>query len=356
MPREKVEFTFPDESEDDDAIVVEKSSAKTMGDDDFAEPSVGTDNDEDDQNNNDDGSDDFEVDIVDDTPEEDRGREPSEPPEEVSDEELERYSKKVRQRIQHFAKGYNDERRAKEAAFRERQELERVAKQLYEENQNLKGTVGKSQSALLDQAKRVVENDLNVAKTQYRDAYEQGDADALMKAEEALASARAKAERLKSVKPQSLQSGKDDIQRRQQKTSTEQEAPAQPAPPQPDPRAVEWAEKNSWFGQDDEMTSFALGYHQKLVKQGVDPTSDEYYEKVNSRMRQVFPEHFGEDEKQQSGGKTQKRSVVAPSTRSRAPKKVTLTKSQAAIAKRLGVSSEDYAKQLLKEMRKTDNG
>lgn len=353
MGMQKVEFSFPDE--EDDNIEVEGGVMKTLGEEAEADSSK-EDADQvavEGEDEADDASDD-DIEIVDDTPPEDRGREPSEPPEDVTEEELERYSEKVRKRIQHFAKGYHDERRAKETAARERAELERLAKQLYEENQKLKGTVGKSQTALLDQAKKVVQNELTAAKGKYREAYEAGDADKILEAEDALASARAKAEKLNNLRPQTLQTPKDDIQ----VDSDRSEPPPRQAPaPSVDPKAEAWAKQNEWFGSDEEMTSFALGTHQKLVKNGVDPTSDEYYEKLNSRMRQVFPENFGEAESKPEGGKPQNRNpVVAPATRSRAPKKVTLTKSQVAIAKRLGVPLKAYAEQLAEEMRKSKNG
>jgi hypothetical protein len=122
--------------------------------------------------------------------------------------------------------------------------------------------------------------------------------------------------------------------------------------PQPDIRAQQWQKDNPWFGSDDEMTSFALGYHQKLVKEGADPQSDDYYEKINSRMRQIFPEQFGEEEPERVAEPRRRAPVVAPVTRSVAPKKITLTKTQVALAKRLGVPLEEYARQVAMEMRK----
>lgn len=287
------------------------------------------------------------IEVVDDTPEEDRGRERIDPPEDVTEEELTSYSNKVKTRIQHFARSYHDERRAKEAALREREELERIAQKLLEENRTLKGTVGKSQTALVAQAKRVVENELNAAKAAYRTAYENGDADKLLEAEDKLAAARTKVARLEAYEKSSLQKPQGDLQ---QGSGTQQQAPAapprQPAAP-PDPKAQDWAAKNTWFGQDDEMTAFALGVHNKLVKDGVDPRSDAYYERLNTRIQQAFPEQFGK--------KTKGSNVVAPATRSSAPKKVRLTKSQVAIAKRLGVPLAEYAKQVAEEIRREAN-
>jgi len=274
---------------------------------------------------------DVEIEIVDDTPEKDRNRKASDPPEDVTDEELQDYSEKVRKRIQHFNKGYHDERRAKEAALREKEELERLARKLVGENNELKGTVNKNQEVLLEQAKRVAAQELDEAKRKYKSAYEMGDSDAMVDAQEELVTAKAKVDRVSNFRLPPLQ-----------ETETPVESQSN-APVPADPKAHEWQQANAWFGSDDEMTSFALGLHQKLVKQGVDPRSDDYYERINSRMREVFPDQF----------KQRRRSnVVAPATRSTAPRKIVLTSSQVAIAKRLGVPLEAYAKQVALDMRK----
>jgi hypothetical protein len=284
--------------------------------------------------------DDVELEVVDDTPKADRNRKPSDPPEDVTDEELEEYSDKVRKRIQHFSKGYHDERREKERALRERQELERVTQQLLEENKKLKGTVNKNQEALLEQAKRASTAELEQAKRAYKAAYESGDADAVVTAQENLTSAKLRAERVANFKVPALQEEPTAVQ-------NEQPAPA----PAADPKVTSWAEANPWFGPDDEMTSFALGLHNKLVRQGVDPRSDDYYEKIDSRMRQVFPDYFGEAEQEDKPAK-KKANVVAPATRSTAPKKIRLTKTQLSIAKRLGLTPQQYAAQVALDMRK----
>ena len=338
MAFQKVEFEFPDD-EDDNKMAIEESSAveidisgkKTA--DDFradaapkSEGEVDTDDD------------DFEVEVVDDTPKADRGRKASEPPTDVTDEELEDYSDKVRKRIQHFSKGYHDERRAKEEALRERQELERVTQQLMEENKKLKGNVNKNQTALLEQAKKNAAIETEGAKRAYKEAYESGDSDAVLEAQEKLTNAKIKSDRLANFKLPALQETETSVQ-----TQVEQIAPAV----QVDERAANWQKNNSWFGSDDEMTSLALGLHNKLVKQGVSPQSDEYYETIDSRMRQVFPDNFEEAEP-----KRKKAQVVAPATRSTAPKKVTLTRTQVQIAKRLGLTPEQYAKQVAIDMRK----
>ena len=338
MAFQKVEFEFPDD-EDDNKMAIEESSAveidisgkKTADDfraDAAPEPEGEVDTDDDD----------FEVEVVDDTPKADRGRRASEPPTDVTDEELEDYSDKVRKRIQHFSKGYHDERRAKEEALRERQELERVTQQLMEENKKLKGNVNKNQTALLEQAKKNAAIETEGAKRAYKEAYESGDSDAVLEAQEKLTNAKIKSDRLANFKLPALQETETPVQ-----TQVEQIAPAV----QVDERAANWQKNNSWFGSDDEMTSLALGLHNKLVKQGVSPQSDEYYETIDSRMRQVFPDNFEDAEP-----KRKKAQVVAPATRSTAPKKVTLTRTQVQIAKRLGLTPEQYAKQVAIDMRK----
>ena len=340
MAFQKIEFEFSDddneklEIEESGAVEIDISGKKTK--EDFASP-VGkkdkpasvVDSDEED----------YEVEIVDDTPKADRNRKPSEPPNDVTDEELEEYSDKVRKRIQHFSKGYHDERRAKEEALRERQELERLAQQLVEENKKLKGNVNKNQTALLDQAKKNAAVETEAAKRAYKEAYESGDSDAVLDAQERLTNAKLKSDRLANFKLPALQETETPVQR-----PVEQTAPAV----QVDQRAADWQKANKWFGADDEMTSLALGLHNKLVKQGVSPQSDEYYETINSRMRQVFPDNFEEAEPKR------KAQVVAPATRSTAPRKVTLTRTQVQIAKRLGLTPEQYARQVAIDMRKSN--
>ena len=287
--------------------------------------------------------DDLDIEIVDDRPDEDQGKKRSKAPMELSDAEMDEYSEKVRKRLQHFSKGYHDQRRAAEAAAKEREEALRYAQQIAEENKKLKGTVSKNQEAMLESAKKMAAEEHEKAKNQYKKAYESGEADAVVNAQEALTAAKMKVERVNNLKLPALQEDNFDVQ-------TQTTAPTQSV----DDRAVTWQAKNKWFGEDDEMTSFALGLHQKLVKQGVNPRSDDYYEKINSRMRQVFPESFTDDDEQEEVTDEPRRraTVVASATRSVAPRKITLTKTQVALAKKLGVPLNEYAKQVAMEMRK----
>ena len=283
----------------------------------------------------------IEVEVVDDRAEADRNqRKMRDAPMEITDDELENYSERVRKRLQHFSKGYHDQRRSAEQAAKEREEALRYAQQIAEENRKLKETVSKNQEVLLEQAKKQATADLAVAKNQFKRAYDSGDSKALADAQEEVAKATLKVERVNNFELPPLQEENNNVQR-------EVIAPA----PSVDPRATEWQSRNKWFGPDDEMTSFALGLHQKLVKQGVDPRSDDYYDAIDRRMRQVFPESFS-DEADEYDERPRRINVVAPATRSVAPKKITLTRTQVALAKRLGVPLEEYAKQVAIELRK----
>ena len=199
MGFQKVEYTFPDE-EKEEVIEVENSSAVEIDISGEAEDDV-----EKEKPAKQEKKSEVEVEVVDDTPKADRGRKASKPPEDLTDEELEDYSDKVRKRIQHFSKGYHDERRAKEAAHRERVEFENYAKSLVEENNKLKDSVEKNQAALLEQAKKNSAIEVLSAKRAYKMAYEAGDADKLIEAQEKITNAKIKADKLSDFVPEPLQ-------------------------------------------------------------------------------------------------------------------------------------------------------
>jgi hypothetical protein len=296
--------------------------------------------DEQEVNNKETASAEVEIEIVDDTPAADKNRKPmTEAPADVTDEELEQYSDSVKKRIQHFTKGYHEERRSKEAALREREEAVNLAQNLVEENKRLQGSLGQGQAALLDQAKKVISAEVEDAKRQYKAAYESGDSEALVNAQDALTNAKIKADRVNNFKLPPLQDAKTLVQTRSESVNT-------PAAPYVDTKARAWQDKNPWFGSDDEMTAVALTVHKKLVESNIDPTSDEYYEKINSRVQQLFPDAFTSEKP------VKKSMVVASATRSTAPRKIVLTQSQVNIAKRLGVPLEAYAKQVAADLRK----
>ena len=284
-----------------------------------------------------------EIEVVDDTPAQDRGRTPmKEPPKEFGDDELSKYDEGVQKRIKHFTKGYHEERRAKEAALREREEALKLAQAIIEENKKLKGSLGQNQQVMVDSFKKLAATELEKAKQKYKEAYESGDPDAVAEAQASLTAAAIKAERIANLKAPALQPQENEVQ-------IPQPAPAPRI--EPDYRAQEWQSKNRWFGQDEEMTSFALGLHTKLVNSGVDPKSDEYYERLDGRLRQVFPDAF-ESEKPVDAPTPRPKSNVAPATRSTAPKKIVLTQTQVTLAKRLGVPLELYARKVAEEQRK----
>ena len=342
MPMQQVEYKFPDPDKTEAGTEVEVD----MSEDPWAIEVEGAVGREEVGKPKSESKEEVEIEIIDDTPEKDKGKTPSNF-KEVDDEELENYSKSVKKRIGQLNKAIHDERRAKEVAERQSAELTRISKPLFEENERLKGTVNKNQTAMLEQAKHTVAAEMESAKRQYKDAYESGDSEAIVTANEALTQAKIRADKVSHFKPTPLQTRSNDIQVRK----------SAPAPQVPrDKRADSWAKDNSWFGTDDEMTAFALGLHTKLTKGGTSPQSDEYYEKINSRMRQLFPAEFDEGVEDGPAGRRKKSSnVVAPATRSTSPRKVTLSQTQVALAKRLGVSLEDYAKQAAVLMRK-ENG
>lgn len=275
-----------------------------------------------------------EIEVVDDTPETDRNRPPmKEPPADVTDEELSKYSESVKQRIQHFAKGYHEERRAKEAALREREEALNLTQRLLQENQKLQKSAGQSQQVAVEQAKKAVEVEMDAARKKYQKAYEDGDSNAILAAQEELFAAKMKAERLAAFRP-----------------PVQQEQPVVQTPPKPrlDDKTRAWQEANPWFGASDSksqrLTAVAMQIHNELERQGVPVGSDEYFGRIDSEMKDTFPGALSQEKK--------KSSVVAPATRSTASKKIVLTQTQVNLAKRLGLTSEQYAQAVAEQMRK----
>ena len=335
MPFQKVEFEFPHDDDGNEKnldIEIEGSSAEEI--DVTGKKAKAPASSEVDSSDNE-----LEIEVVDDTPKADRNRKPSDPPEEVTEEELADYSEKVRRRIQHFSKGYHDERREKEKAIREREELERLSQRLVDENQKLKENERKSQTALLEQAKKSAEAEISAAKRAYKRAYDAGDSDKVLAAQDRLTTAKLKADKLEEF----------TIPEANYRLPTDEPEQGYASPPvQIDEKTRAWQKENPWFNTDEEMTSFALGLHNRLVKEGVDPQTDDYYERINTRMREVFPENF-EDEPEV---RRRSNNVVAPATRSTAPKKIRLTQTQLTLAKRLGLTPEQYAKQVALDMRK----
>jgi hypothetical protein len=299
----------------------------------------------------------FEVEIEDDTPPQDRGRKPmKEPVEEVSDDELSNYDEKVQARIKKFTRGYHDERRAKETAMREREAAEVFARQVHEENKRLKLQVANGSSAYIEQSKSAAQVELESAKSRYKKAYEAGDSDALVAAQEEIAKATLRMDRAANMRPVQVQEEDDYAP-----------PPRAPEPPKLAPRTQRWVENNSdWWGVDEEMTSAAMGLDKKLQREyGADYIgSEDYFRTIDKTMRKRFPEHFSqsyeedepppkkrtsepEDEDFETPNRAPRYvSPVAPATRSTPPNRIRLKASEAAIARRLGVPIEEYAKQV----------
>lgn len=274
-----------------------------------------------------------EIEVVDDTPEEDRGR-PQAPldsadDDDADDDEAANYSQKVQKRINEMKRVYHDERRAKEALARQQQEAINYAQAVMAENQKLKETLAWGEKALLQQAQHKLAVDTAIAEARYKKAYEEGDADELVSSQRELHRVATEAQQLANYQPVTPNL--------QVPTAPVYTAPVQESPR--DTKAETWAAKNPWFGSDREMTALAYGIHEKLVGEGVDPTSDQYYAHIDATIRQRFPDKFKAN---------RSATVVASATRSTPSKKVTLTATQVALAKRLGVKLEDYARQVAK--------
>jgi len=298
--------------------------------------------------------DDFEVEIEDDTPRRDRGRKPDDtPPEDPTEDELASYDEKVQLRIKKFTRGYHDERRAKEEAQREREAAETLAKQLWEQNRKLQNQVQAGSKAYIEKSKTSAEMEFENAKKKYKEAYESGDSDALVNAQAEISRATLKLDKVNNMRP--LQAPQKEVQTQQSNTN-------QPKVSEKDER---WMSKNTWFGTDPEMTASALGLHQKLVRElGEDRVgSDDYYKRVDATMRRRFPEYFEDTQSDEDDTPSKKVSepayedepprratkpatVVAPASRSTPPNRIRLKQSEAAIARRLGVTLEEYAKQV----------
>ena len=321
---EKEEFKFPDEVEDQGKPVDTQEA-----------------------------TDEVEYVVEDDTPNEDRNAKPlpDEVKEELEKDNLMDYSNKVKMRLEQMKKAWHDERRVKEAAEREREEAIRFAQQISQENQRLKKQYSAGEKTYIETVQNAADTEVEMAKRVYRDAYDSGDPDRIVEAQQKLTEASLKQDRAKNFKP-SLQIQEDDVQTYQQATQTQES-------PKIDPLTSKWLDRNSWYGPDEEMTALALGTHAKLEKQfgkGYIGT-EEYFKRIDDTMRKRFPENFSDEvevETQAGGDKPSQRTeaksapVVAPATRSTASKRIVLKTSQIAIAKKLGLTPEQYAREMQK--------
>ena len=287
----------------------------------------------------------FEIEIVNDTPEEDQGREamPEEIVENLEKDELDEYSKEKGKQLK---KVWNDERRAKEAALKERDHAANLAKQALQENKLLRQHLTEGEKVLMDNSKSSAEHELALAKKTFKDAYDTGDADAVAEASEQLAAAKLNLQNAEAYTPQyseeALQAQEDSVNKESERLDQYQQ-------PQADAKAIAWQERNkSWWGIDRAMTSLAFGTHEQLVAAGVNPTSDQYYESIDKEMRTRFPEKFEQEAEEtpstNGSGEQAQKTVVSPAKRSTSSKRVVLKESEVRVAARLGLTPEQYAR------------
>ena len=291
----------------------------------------------------------YEVEVEDDTPPEDRGRQPlpANLKEELEKDELDKYDETVKEKLKQMKKVWHDERRAKEEAFREQQEALTLAQKLMEENKRIKEMLdsgGKEYAATLQNAANL---ELEMAKRSYKEAYDAGDADKIVEAQNAMQQANLKILQAQNFRMPSLQEEKYAVQNQQ-----DQERPvARPV----NQKLAAWQERNQWYGADEEMTAAALGLHEKLKRSGeVQIGSDEYYAILDKTIRKRFPEYFDDAEEVEvpkakaEPARTKPSTVVAPAVRSTSSNKIKLRQSQVNIAKKLGLTPEQYALELRK--------
>lgn len=318
MPNFDEEFKFPDEIEDKKPVAAAEE-------------------------------DDIEVEIVDDTPADDKANAtpmPKDIVDELEQDELEEYSEKAKLRLKQLKKVWNDERRAKEAAAAEQAEAVRVAQLLVEENKKLKGRLSEGEKTLISNNKEKLERELADAKKEFKDAYDSGDSDRLADAQERLTDVKFRAAQAENAKPEyetTLQDEEVDVQSQQ--------------PQRLDPKTQAWLDKNSWYGVDQDMSYLAMGVHRRLQVEGVPVGSDHYFATIDAEMRRRFPEKFEDQSESKTSDNTVSKNtakvskpstVVAPATRSTSPKKITLTQRQLNLAKKFKLTPEQYARELTK--------
>jgi hypothetical protein len=294
---------------------------------------------------------DIELEIEDDTPEKDKGKEPI-PKEMVdkfdaADDEDQLDEKAQALRLKQYKKVYHDERRAKEAAFREQQEAVELAKRVMEENKKLRAQYSAGEKTYIETVQSQADLQVQVAQRAYKEALESGDPDRIVAAQTELNDAGYKVQKAKDFKPSTLQAEENDVQMQQveqQRTKI-------------DPKTQSWLEQNPWYGTKKAMSSYAVGIHEELLDEYGQTVvgTDQYFRRIDRTMREKFPEYFDtleeaepREEVQKPAPKAKPSTVVAPATRSTASKQVKLKTSQQAIAKKLGLTPEQYARELMK--------
>ena len=288
----------------------------------------------------------LEIEIEDDTPEEDRGRQPMPKHivEDLDKDDLEQYDEQVQLRLKQAKKVYHDERREKEAALREQQEAIVYAKKLASENERMRKLIQSGEKEYVESVTNSASLELKMAQQQLKEAHDMGDSDKIVEAQQAMQEANLRLMRAKSYRPQALQQPETDVQPQPEQYQSV---------PRPDPKAFAWQERNPWFGRNKVMTATALGVHEHLKDEGYTIGSDEYYAALDKTVRRRFPEEFEDamPEKRQETGRTKPSTVVAPAVRTTASNKIKLQTRQVQLAKKLGLTPEQYAL----EMKRLEN-
>jgi hypothetical protein len=285
-----------------------------------------------------------EIEVIDDRPEEDQKNStplPESIVQDIEDDDLEQYSKEAKQRLLQMKKLINDERRAKEQAVREQQEAVRVAQSLVEKTKTLQSRLTEGEKVYVSNAKEGADRQLDLARLAFKEAYDSGDSDRLMEAQEKLTQAQFKIQQIESYRPQydenALQTAQNELK-----------IPEQSQPQRLDPKTQAWLDKNSWYGVDDDMSFLAMGIHRRLERDGVPTGSDHYWSSIDTEMKKRFPEKFSGNSAETKDSVKKPSTVVAPATRSTSPKKIRLTQTQLALAKKFKLSPEQYAMELTK--------
>lgn len=293
-------------------------------------------------------NDDIRIEIGEDLPEREVVEKPETPPARpvaggVEEEDLSQYGDKVQKRIGKLTWERNEERRKSEEAARLREEAVRYAETVARDNAELRQKLSQGQSSALTASMAAVTAELSNAKAAYKQAYEAGDADRVTEAQVLISELITRKSQLETAT--SAQAA-----RPQAKDVAPPAAAPRPQVATPDPNAQAWAQKNAWFGADEVMTGFAFGMHEQLVRSGVDPRSETYYSRIDEAVRTKFPEKFETPGQDVIVQPRTPGTVVAPASRDvKAPRTVRLTPSAAQLAKRLGLSPEQYAAQVLKD-------
>jgi len=285
-----------------------------------------------------------EIEVIDDRPEQDQKNStplPESIVQDIEDDDLEQYSKEAKQRLLQMKKLINDERRAKEQAVREQQEAVRVAQSLVEKTKTLQSRLTEGEKVYVSNAKEGADRQLDLARLAFKEAYDSGDSDRLMEAQEKLTQAQFKIQQIESYRPQydenALQTAQNELK-----------IPEQSQPQRLDPKTQAWLDKNSWYGVDDDMSFLAMGIHRRLERDGVPTGSDHYWSSIDTEMKKRFPEKFSGNSAETKDSVKKPSTVVAPATRSTSPKKIRLTQTQLALAKKFKLSPEQYAMELTK--------